>query len=249
MSQFSRRSFLQMLGFGAGGVVLAPPSLFGTENDASTIWMPEQGVLTSSNLVVYHKPITTYLGETTPVERRALHSARGYSVSPLWGGPQNNQIRTWKINRQEPVIHEYQVRCGTGDPHVEFIKASAEIQRQLAQDALDVLTELPQHLRQGAQVVTIIHSPIHARPKLDADTGFDVFCEATVRTTGAAYHGEVTDRANFFNLDGYTEYSKTGEYPVEVPTDLDFGILMKEAHIVLRYEPMVLAKGTRIVMC
>ena len=224
--KYSRRSFLQLIGLGAGAALVAPPKLFGTESDRSTIWMPGDGVIATSNHVVYRLPPTTFLGETTAVQR-AESAGRPFfrALAPYSAHP----VPSWKINKQEALGKEYHVRCGPDDPHVSFIKASAAIQRQLAQDAVDVLMALPAHQRQGAQIVTIIYSPIHARPKHDADTGFDVFCDATVRVDRGAGDNSIASL-------GYAEYSKTGKYPIDVPSDLDFGLLMKRAEEVMRYE-------------
>jgi len=222
-----------MMGIGTSAILI-PPSLFGTEVDKSTIWAPSEGVTLCGNPVVYRKPLSTKVAPVSLGYRNNLLQSNKRCQQWVQPGTRSESRTIARINKQEMSITEYRVVCGHGkgedpiaDAHIIFTRAAAKIQQQLAQDAIVALKALPERRRLGAQIMTIIHSPIHARPKLDAWEGFDVFCEASVRADIGNQYGAWHLRVPKVDLSTYEMYSNTGKYPIDVPAALDFGMLLK----------------------
>ena len=119
------------------------------------------------------------------------------------------------------------------DPHALYYQAAMAMRERFRQHTINRLTELHEGLRKGVNLVTIVHQPIYARP-LDMkvgfpwprvpgrvpwpEEGFEVACE--FQTLLYRSHQPA-------DLDGFEEYSAMGEYPIDVPSNIEMGILMK----------------------
>ena len=194
-----------MLGLGAGAVLVKPTLLLGAE--AEGIVLPAKGL--AKSWVVYPGREIGCMG-MAPL-------AREYVISPTF----------------TPGV----------DPHEVFYKASLELQRRLGEETLARLMDVPEPLRQHVEVVTSVFMPIHARTKhcwataeeaarlTDEDfEGFDVVADCAIEVKGYGVRGR-EEREALYGA-GWTPpktaevFSTTGEYPVEMPSNLDLGHLM-----------------------
>ena len=106
----------------------------------------------------------------------------------------------------------------SGDPHVLFFTMALKMRQRFAQNALEMFQKIPDTYRAKATLLTEIGTPIctYTRP----DIGFDIGCEFSQRLTMETFDPEVV-------LEDGQLYSKTGEYPVEIPHDIDVERLMR----------------------
>lgn len=198
-----RRSFLKLMGLGAGALV-KPSLLLG-----STVQpLGPSGLAT--NWVVYPD---RSLGKGFGA--KAL-MAREFVVSPTF--PKN------------------------ANPHEVFYKAALELRRQVGEETLRRLLKVPEPFRDNVAVVTDVLMPIHTRGKhvwtsgaalsqlTDEDyVGFEVVadCVISIKGWGVRQRGDISKRFKEWQPDpGVGVYSRTGEYPMELPSKIDLGHLM-----------------------
>lgn len=116
---------------------------------------------------------------------------------------------------------------GDTDPHALYYQAALKMRAQFQQHTIARLTELNEWQRKEVNLVTVVHQPIYARPlgmmsgSRDPfnKAGFEVACE--FQTLLYRSHYRTPDLTDF------TEYSATGEYPIDPPNSIEMGILMK----------------------
>jgi hypothetical protein len=198
-----RRSFLKLLGIGAGAAMVNPTSLLGTA---------EAGLRTPGGL------------------------AKSWVVYPNRNlGCGFSQVA---VTAEEFVIRPKFVK-GV-DPHDVFYRAALELRRRIGKATLDRLNAVPEIHRQRVEVVTSIFMPIHTRTKgCFEDTsrwtdeefqGFDVVADCSIDIKGSGV-GFREERGAHYGLGwkppkGVEVYSETGEYPMELPSELDLGHMM-----------------------
>jgi hypothetical protein len=168
-------------------------------------------------------------------------------ASPNWDAGRHQRL--W-VNEWEPV-QEFCVvppgmpdAIGDTDPHALYYQAALKMRERFRQHTIARLTELNEWQRKQANLVTVVHQPIYARPlgmkagrhggmadpngpytESDAyfnpndEPGFEVACEFQTLLY-RSHHGGA-------DLDGFKEYSSTGEYPIDPPSSIEMGILMK----------------------
>jgi len=203
-----RRTFLKMLGIGAGTLV-APTFLLGSrETQVAEVAEVSSGGLAKSWVIVPPRGIGG---------GQAAMMAQEFVITPVF----------------TPGVN----------PHEVFYKAALELQRQIGEVTLNRLMEVPEVRRRNVEVVTTVFQPIHARSKgcwepshvlegwTDEDwQGFDVVADCAIEVKGYGIRGREERGENYGH--GWTPpksfevYSTTGEYPMELPTELDLGHLM-----------------------
>jgi hypothetical protein len=233
---FSRRSFLQMLGL--GGMALAveakagPLPLFGSDEPPTPDLVVPKADLLKGHFVVQRKGRIEKIPQDDPVwnkygrngERGVVPVAR-LTRTQVPGGGSLGDLRPYRLF----VKGEFPEGV---DPHVVYYKASHELRAKFAALSRARLMEIPPELRSTASLVTVVEMPIiaSARWSWESDErqvrylerhgserrGFDVIADFR---QGVRYSLE--------GLDTFQIYSEQGEFPIDVPSDIDMGLLMK----------------------
>jgi hypothetical protein len=227
MSDFSRRGFLQMLGL--GGMALAiearkPIPLFGSDEEEAIV-TPEPTLL-KGHVVVAKKGITERIPKDDPVWNKYGPNSGVVPVARLTRSqvPGGGELRSL----QEHKLHIAAEIPPGADPHVVYYRAANDLRDQFMRLSRQKLLDLDPELRRGAVIVTVVESPILAtsrhtweeahrdRWKGQRVSGFDV----------TAYFRQGI-RYSTKGLDTFNIYSEQGEYPIDVPKDIDLALLMK----------------------
>ncbi len=111
------------------------------------------------------------------------------------------------------------------DPHAAFYKASLKLRQKVADYSNMVLEQIPGYAKEhgGFHLVTVVHNDIYARPKgtmtphLYDEGQFEVACDFDTFATP-------TPPSDIAEFEAYSEF---GEFPIEIPTDIEMGILLK----------------------
>lgn len=234
---FTRRGFLNLLGIGGVAIAARPViSLFGSDEETGII-TPDLD-LVSGHRVVYPKRMAEPIGQ----EERAELMVN----STHWGGVPVARIPKFR-EPQRPISRRegsFQVRpqlpdgSNVQDAHAAFYLASNDIRERFARFSRDTLAELDAELRPMTTLVTIVDAPVHARPvgvygfdsaemglrrdeyrKADEDLkGFDVCC---------AFRQFAVVGATRRELESFQLYSDRGEFPLQVPRDVEMGMLIR----------------------
>lgn len=227
--EFSRRGFLNLLGIGGIGLAVADRpavALFGSDDAPKDLIVPDRS-LVAGHYVVYPK---RFIERVPPAERKA--SQYGTVVARL----------TKHMEPTKPFIRRegrFQVRPRTPDGalvtdgHTAYYTAAMEIREKFAAFSRQTLDEVHPQLRPMLTLVTIADAPIHARPvgvwgddsyamevdRPDMDErGFDVVARFRQFAVIGAQRNEV---------DTFQMYSETGEFPLQVPKDVEMGMLLR----------------------
>ena len=222
MSDFSRRSFMQMLGLGGMALTIeasAPIPLFGSD-DVKSLVAPDRSLL-KGHLIVQKKGLTERIPE---VERAKMSHRFGTPVARITrtqvpGGGTFDSLEEHKLF----IPGEFMEGV---DPHVVYYKASHKIREQFAAISRKRLLSVPPELRAGAILVTVAESPIMATSR---HTWEDESCWHDKEVQGfdvVAYFRQGI-RYSTKGLDTFNIYSETGEFPIDVPRDIDMSLLMK----------------------
>jgi len=105
------------------------------------------------------------------------------------------------------------------DPHDAFYKAAVEMRRAFSEESLKRFASIPEWKRHGAVLVTLVDTEIFAGPLDTSDDGFALEISYT------PHHVSGPDFETL-NLNGWMVYSENGEYPIEVPTEIDMSRLL-----------------------
>lgn len=226
--EFSRRGFLNLLGIGGIGLAVADRpalALFGSDDAPKDLILPDRS-LVSGHYVVYPK---RFIERVPPSERKP--SGYGTVVARL----------TKHTEPTKPFIRRegrFQVRPRTPDGalvtdgHTAYYTAAMEIREKFAAFSRETLAEVDPEIRPMLTLVTIADAPIHARPvgvwgddsyAMEVDRayderGFDVVARFRQFAVIGAQRNEV---------DTFQMYSETGEFPLQVPKDVEMGMLLK----------------------
>lgn len=264
--EFSRRGFLNLLGI-AGVAAAARPaiSLFGSDEESGVI-VPDSK-LTSGHFVVKPKRFLERLPEEERLAAEARANGRWGSAPWGANGdarvvgrivknrePVNPHLIRNGYLFASPMAFEGMT---VEDAHSSFYVASHDMREKFALFTRQTLSQVDKELRPMATIVTIVDAPIHARPvglrsprdedearvsggwMSDAvvteqdqqnrdERGFDVVATFRQFVVLGAKRSEVTT---------YETYSEHGEYPVEVPRDIEMGMLVKlDREVVARGE-------------
>lgn len=227
--EFSRRGFLNLLGIGGIGLAVGDRpalALFGSDDAPKDLIVPDHN-LVGGHYVVYPK---RFIERVPPSERVASHY--GTVVARL----------TKHTEPTKPFIRRegrFQVRPRTPEGalitegHTAYYTAAMEIREKFAAFSRETLAEVDPEIRPMLTLVTIADAPIHARPvgvwgddswsmKMDRpvqdERGFDVIAHFRQFAVIGAQRNEV---------DTFQMYSETGEFPLQVPRDVEMGMLLR----------------------
>ena len=148
MGDFSRRSFMQMLGLSGMALATGPLPLFGSD-EIKTLIEPPKANLLRGHVVVQKKGLT----ELIPPEERAKMSHRyGTPVARLTksqvpGGGKFSGLREYRLVSKGAFPEGV-------DPHVVYYKASNDLRDQFQAQSRKRLMGVPAELRAGAVLVT-----------------------------------------------------------------------------------------------
>lgn len=244
MFDVTRRGFLNLLGLGGVALVARPAiSLFGSDEAKDEIFTPDFD-LVKGHRVVYPKRMAEPVGPTERAEWAAKHGDG-------WGAQIVARIPRFR-EPQRPILRRegrFQVRprlpdgSSIQDAHTAFYVASNEVRESFAAFSRETLSQVDRELRPMATLVTIADGPVHARPvgvrgedsfsvsgseieerreeyiRADEDLkGFDV-C--------ASFRQFVIIGADKKELESFQLYSDRGEFPLQVPRDVEMGMLIR----------------------
>ena len=215
MPEVTRRSFLQL--FGAGAVTAAAS----TSIAAPLLLTRETGIIVPQTDLATH-----YILERIP-GKLGKASSSGLDRIGSWNSAVGGAFSDFHI----PLM----VLKGM-DPHAVFYRAALQMREQFAALTLKVAEESKQSY---GQVVTVMSSPICAIPSLPLDEmriysfeqenpswaghykdeGMDLFADFEMRWVS------LDQLPNF--LERHKVVSQAGEYPIEVPSNIQMEMLMR----------------------
>lgn len=103
------------------------------------------------------------------------------------------------------------------DPHLAFYQASMKMQDDFKAHSAKMLRRVPVPLQPHAQIVTIVDNPIYAGALWPEDgEGFTL----EVDYDQYVVNGDI-------DPNGWEVYSEFGEFPIEVPSKIDMGVLLQ----------------------
>jgi len=228
---FSRRNFMQLLGIGGLGLAVGSSTiaqaaerlpLFGSA-DTPQLIVPDNKLI-GRHHIVQKKGLT----EKVPVADRNKTSVPGAVVIARMTRqkkPGNALVNwnTYRLERKPPVIDGE-------DPNAVYYKACHGLRKEFADISRQTLLSIEPHLRPMATLLTIVEVPLHARARgwdwtakddyenggRDQDRGFDI--------VGIFQQGYALGPVN---VETFNTYSEQGEYPMEIPRNIDMSMLMK----------------------
>lgn len=223
---FSRRGFLKVFGLTTAAALVEPTrttlSLFGSnEAKAATSVM-------GHHLVVFSRPICRPAsGEEVKVRQRVMGGIVAHTHDAQVVGVVQSQFpkhHSWMLDEGYGWENEMIVDVPPDeDPYIGFYKAAEEIRRFFTERSLQRIQSLDRYLRAAHKLVTVVHTPIHARstgvkpgkPFVTTDRGFEVACDCDTRVV------------TYLDLEGWEVYSQFGEIPTEVPSELQMKVLLQ----------------------
>lgn len=235
-----RRNFLQLLGLG-GFAAVAPVPVFGAESAPVKLWTPEERTaLTGGHTVLIRGPQTPWpvgslvkpSGTWPSVEGQLFYEGgdirlRGRNDSYIVMddvGCQWVNIKPIDLILRDPTeelprtVVDIFLEDGM-DPHLTFYKGAMQMRESIKQAGLDQLKQVPERQRQflNLQLVTLVDNPIFAGPlSFESDReGFSIEVDYTQYLISGT-----------LNPNGWEVYSETGEYPIDVPSNIDFEQLL-----------------------
>jgi len=100
------------------------------------------------------------------------------------------------------------------DPSAEFLRCATELQQQFQAHSDLQFVLMDKSLRSSCTLVTLVLTPILALPR--ADVGLELLCEFYQKT-----------RFGNVDTDSFDVYSEIGEFPIEIPNDMDLAMMFK----------------------
>lgn len=242
--EFSRRSFMQLLGIGGVASAALTPifsPLFGSDDAPRDEVLSPDHRMVSGHFVVHPKGLV----ERVSKEEQAEYAARTRGYNYASGG-----VPVARITRNREPTKQHLRRTGSiaippvtyegmpvADGHAAFYVASMDVRDAFTKFTRQTLEMVEPELRAMASLVTIADSPIHARPKMKGsstydgnlpvnrkgnyqleDDGFEVAAEFTQFVVLGMPRREI---------ETYRIFSESGEFPMIVPRDIDMGMLLK----------------------
>jgi hypothetical protein len=131
------------------------------------------------------------------------------------------------------------------DPHEAFYKAAMKMQRGFAEQSRRMLLATPEYLKRFSSLVTLVDTPIFAGSLLtsgrykpeERERGFYLEISYTPHVV----------QSRDLELNGWEVYSESGEYPIEIPTDVDFDRLLALDRLVVERKADPLRFAGRLV--
>lgn len=207
-----------MLGLGGASLAItttasASPVVPLFSGKESKIWTPEHTRLTSSHIVLVRPKETPW--KITPLAGAPHPAARMQRFA--WPKTRRYDLRH---NDEETNPYPVSVEYGEGhDPHHAYYLAAMEMRSRFAEDSRRRLLDVPEFRRPHSTLVTLVDTPIFASA-LPQDSGSDLLLAEI------SYTPYVIDANEELDPNGWEVYSENGEYPIEVPTEVDMDRLL-----------------------
>lgn len=250
-----------MLGTGGASLLVSSTAAAGPvvplfSGRESAIWTPEHTSLTGGHLVLTRPSQVPWQHAATPpgadpnvlrVNRtlwpkiggetlRHLDDPRGWSEY----GTVNN-ARDLESPGHMPNVPDLKVVVGDGDDlHEAFYRATTWMRDSFAKQSQQRLLEISQVRRRAYQLVTLVDVPMFAGVLKGEDEGRGFLLHISY-TPYLVLTGET-------ELNGWTVYSENGEYPIEIPTDIDMDQLRRVDRLVVRGDASPSRMGGRLIL-
>jgi|GEM_PF-1948973 len=113
------------------------------------------------------------------------------------------------------------------EAHAAFYKGAQELRKRFKAESLKILERVPVSLRQDAQIVTLVNNAVYA-DALYAPALYEQQVADHVQQPGFTLRAEWSQYVVVGEVErnGWQVYSETGEYPIEIPSDLDMEFLL-----------------------
>jgi hypothetical protein len=196
-----RRDFLQMLGI--GGATLAVSTTAAASPIVPLFSGKESKIWTSEHTSLTRSHLVLVRPRDNPF---SFPTTSGMLLAPT---DEDQDIPSVKV-----LLNPGQ------DPHGAFYKAATEMRRSFAEASMRRFAAVPEWKRQGAVLVTLVDTEIFAGPLDTGDEGF------TLEISYTPYHLSGPDFETL-SLNEWEVYSENGEYPIEVPTEIDMDRLLR----------------------
>lgn len=237
-----------MLGVGGSSLLIstaaqASPIVPLFSGKESKIWTPEHTSLTRSHLVLLRPKKVPWKVVPAPEHAdpfyRHMHRDAwprvGGERSAQGGGPLYHRTRLLRHLDEEwwrgppPVRVEF--KQGQ-DPHDAFYRAAMKMREDFSKESQRRLLEVPEYRRPHSTLVTLVDTPIFAGPvsfsELPIAPGKN---QLIAQISYTPYVVDLTYEE--LELNGWEVYSESGQYPIEVPTDVDMEKLFSlDQHII-----------------
>lgn len=215
-----RRNFLQMLGVGGATLAVSTAASAGPvvplfSGRDSKIWTPEHASLTRSHLVLVRPKTVAWQHARTPAGADPRVPRMRRDVWPTTERLNLYHLDGWGENPPVAVVEFDEGR----DPHHAFYRAAMKMREDFARESQRRLLEVPEWRRPRSTLVTLVDTPIFAGAMPAGPGKEHLLCEIS-------YTPYVLDSSDEINLNGWEVYSENGEYPVEVPTEIDMDRLL-----------------------
>ena len=252
---FNRRSFLQMLGIGGMGALssgLVAP-LFGSDEQPVSIWTPDSPSLLAGHWVVKRKGF---------IEKIPLIGDKRFDGAVPVARLARNRVPQNVVASQSKRLLEtaFSPKGTVADAHTAFYLAAQSIRDRFAKESLAFLAEnknpsvylnpgyranyrRPNFVGGAASLVTIVDAQIHARPIMEEGSNqegaFEVVC---------LYEQFVVIDEPLEVLQTFETYSEAGDFPIEIPKDIDLGVLLRADRDIFSNRDVVTRGGVRDVI-
>ena len=231
----NRRQFLQMLGIGGASLLVttaakASPVVPLFSGKESKIWTPEHTSLTRSHLVLTRPKVVPTRAFPVPggaewgmrLSRKrwpTVPDPRSYLDRPVLElkhrddfPHQAYQLGAPSLEKNVPGV-SFKVE---NDPHHAFYKASMQMRDRFAKQSHARLMAIPEWQRPHTTLVTLVDTDIFVSNGIGETLRVEI-----------SYTPHTISMAEELELNGWEIYSENGEYPVEIPTDIDMHHLMQ----------------------
>lgn len=218
-----RRDFLQMLGIGGAALAVSPTVVPLFSGKDSKIWTPEHTSLTRSHIVLVrprHDSWKWPTAETTDGAPTLLRHLDGWGENPP----------TARVEFDEGQ-----------DPHHAFYRAAMRMREDFAKESQRRLMALPEWRRPHSILVTLVDTPIFAGAMPSGPGKEQLLAEIS-------YTPYVIDTTAEFNANGWGVYSENGEYPIEVPSQIDMDQLLSLDYRIVRGETTLSRFGGKLLI-
>jgi hypothetical protein len=219
-----------------------PLPVFGTDEPEGESLIVPDAKMTLGHFVVYPKGVV--LKATAKQDEEYQNRRRLGDAAAVHANNQAVVVGRVTKNREPKAPIQYREGkfivpsdvgddCDVASGQAKFYVASAQVRDLFVQFSRDTMSVIDKELRKMATLVTIVDSAIHARPinaergERFEERGFEVVAEFRQFVTLGMPQAEIRE---------FKVYSEHGEYPVNVPRDVEMGMLIRMDGAV-RFDP------------
>ena len=202
----------------------------------SKIWTPEHANLTKSHLVLTRPPKPVWNETfTRPGDLTKIDGVR--LAKTMWPTCGRRVLSHDDEDYRTPPIEV--VLSDGDDPHQAFYKVAMEMRNRFAAQSRTRLENIPALRRPYTSLVTLVDTEIFAGVLARDERGFQLEISYTPYVVDAGHH---------LNLNGWGVYSENGEYPIEIPTNIDMDYLFSLDTGILKGDRPLSTFGGRILL-